>query len=181
MIVARISATGRCRASRGGDYRVLVATDVAARGIHVDDIAHVVNYDLPQVPEDFIHRVGRTGRAGRRGVASTFGTLMERSVIRRIERTLKIQLCRREVAEHVLSERKLRPAFIEPAPVAPQIKKKLHEESEGRWPQGGQAGFGGIAGSARNLPGLSPSDTRPWREQGCTRTAMLLLCGAGSG
>ena len=50
-----------------GDYRVLVATDVAARGIHVDAIAHVVNYDLPQVPEDFIHRVGRTARAGARG------------------------------------------------------------------------------------------------------------------
>ncbi len=48
-----------------GYYRVLVATDVAARGIHVDGIAHVVNFDLPQVPEDFIHRVGRTGRARR--------------------------------------------------------------------------------------------------------------------
>ena len=47
-----------------GDYRVLVATDVAARGIHVDGIAHVVNYDLPQIPEDFLHRVGRTARAG---------------------------------------------------------------------------------------------------------------------
>ena len=48
---------------------MLVATDVAARGIHVDGIAHVVNYDLPQAPEDFIHRVGRTGRAGARGTA----------------------------------------------------------------------------------------------------------------
>jgi hypothetical protein len=45
-------------------YRILVATDVAARGIHVDDIAHVVYYDLPQEPESFIHRIGRTGRAG---------------------------------------------------------------------------------------------------------------------
>src|SRR6266436_6595786 len=54
-----------------GQYRVLVATDVAARGIHVQDIAHVINYDLPDVAENFIHRVGRTGRAGERGVAST--------------------------------------------------------------------------------------------------------------
>ena len=46
-----------------------MATDVAARGIHVEGISHVVNYDLPQVPEDFIHRVGRTGRAGARGTA----------------------------------------------------------------------------------------------------------------
>jgi ATP-dependent RNA helicase RhlE len=75
-----------------GDYRVLVATDVAARGIHVDGIAHVVNYDLPQVPEDFIHRVGRTGRAGSRGVASTFSTRGERGEIRRIERTMEVRL-----------------------------------------------------------------------------------------
>jgi ATP-dependent RNA helicase RhlE len=75
-----------------GYYRVLVATDVAARGIHVEGIAHVVNYDLPQVPEDFIHRVGRTGRAGARGTASTFGTRSERSEVAHIERTLSIQL-----------------------------------------------------------------------------------------
>ena len=47
-----------------GRYRVLVATDVASRGIHVQDIAHVINYDLPEMAENFIHRVGRTGRAG---------------------------------------------------------------------------------------------------------------------
>jgi ATP-dependent RNA helicase RhlE len=80
-----------------GDYRVLVATDVAARGIHVDDIAHVVNYDLPQVSEDFIHRVGRTGRAGARGTASTFATPAERGEIRKIEAAMKTRLTRREV------------------------------------------------------------------------------------
>ena len=77
-----------------GYYRVLVATDVAARGIHVEGISHVVNYDLPQVPEDFIHRVGRTGRAGARGTASTFATRMERSEISRIERALSIRMTR---------------------------------------------------------------------------------------
>jgi len=55
------------KASRTDTTVSWVATDVAARGIHVDGISHVVNYDLPQVPEDFIHRVGRTGRAGREG------------------------------------------------------------------------------------------------------------------
>jgi ATP-dependent RNA helicase RhlE len=80
-----------------GDYRILVATDIAARGIHVDDIAHVVNYDLPQVPEDFIHRVGRTGRAGAHGTASTFHTRGERGDIRRIEAAMKIRLTPREV------------------------------------------------------------------------------------
>jgi ATP-dependent RNA helicase RhlE len=82
---------------KNGHYRVLVATDVAARGIHVDDIAHVVNYDLPQVPEDFIHRVGRTGRAGARGTASTFATRGERSDVRKIEAAMKMRLTPQEV------------------------------------------------------------------------------------
>jgi len=101
------SQNQRTQALKGfqdGTYRVLVATDVAARGIHVDGISHVVNYDLPQVPEDFIHRVGRTGRMGTRGVASTFATRMERSDIAAIERTLKIRLTRRAQTGEVLHE-----------------------------------------------------------------------------
>jgi ATP-dependent RNA helicase RhlE len=77
-----------------GEFRVLVATDVAARGIHVEGIAHVVNYDLPMVPEDFIHRVGRTGRAGAGGIASTFATTSERGEIRRIEKLINVKLKR---------------------------------------------------------------------------------------
>jgi ATP-dependent RNA helicase RhlE len=77
---------------KDGVYRVLVATDVAARGIHVDDIAHVVNYDLPFEPENFTHRVGRTGRAGARGASWTFVTPIERSQVRNYERALGIQL-----------------------------------------------------------------------------------------
>jgi len=86
------------RGFQNGTYRVLVATDVAARGIHVEGISHVVNYDLPQVPEDFIHRVGRTGRAGARGIASTFASCAERSEIQRIERTIGKKLTHRGVA-----------------------------------------------------------------------------------
>ena len=92
---------------REGRYRVLVATDVAARGIHVDGVAHVVNYDLPQAADDFIHRVGRTGRAGQRGAASTFGMKAERGAIRRIERDCKLRLERREVAAHLLEAMQL--------------------------------------------------------------------------
>jgi len=84
---------------KDGSHRILVATDVAARGIHVDNIAHVVNFDMPQSAEDFIHRVGRTGRAGARGVASTFSTREERSDVKQIERLLKVKLTERQVPE----------------------------------------------------------------------------------
>jgi ATP-dependent RNA helicase RhlE len=89
---------------RQGVYRVLVATDVAARGIHVDSVAHVVNYDLPQAPLDFIHRVGRTGRAGQRGSASTFSLKSEWGEVRRIERECKVRLVRQEVSPDVVRE-----------------------------------------------------------------------------
>jgi len=75
-----------------GRHRVLVATDVASRGIHVQDIAHVINYDLPEDPENFIHRAGRTGRAGGRGVASTLFGRDQRSDLLALERTLGIQM-----------------------------------------------------------------------------------------
>src|SRR5207245_11669995 len=98
------SQNQRNQALRGfqdGHYRVLVATDVAARGIHVEGISHVVNFDLPQVPEDFIHRVGRTGRAGARGTASTFATRSDRADVAHIERTLDTRLERRQVSPDV--------------------------------------------------------------------------------
>jgi len=75
-----------------GRYRILVATDLASRGIHVQDIAHVINYDLPEVAENFIHRVGRTGRAGERGVASTLFGREQRSDLHQLERTLGIRM-----------------------------------------------------------------------------------------
>jgi ATP-dependent RNA helicase RhlE len=75
-----------------GRYRVLVATDLASRGIHVKNIAHVINYDLPEVAENFIHRVGRTGRAGERGVASTLFVREQRSELMQLERTLGIKM-----------------------------------------------------------------------------------------
>jgi ATP-dependent RNA helicase RhlE len=77
-----------------GRHRVLVATDVAARGIDVANVAHVVNFDMPKVAEDFVHRVGRTGRASAHGVASTFAGAAERGDLRKIERTLSIQMKR---------------------------------------------------------------------------------------
>jgi ATP-dependent RNA helicase RhlE len=73
-----------------GHHRVLVATDVAARGIDVADVAHVVNFDMPREAEDYVHRVGRTGRVKSRGVASTFASPDEAQALRKMERVLDI-------------------------------------------------------------------------------------------
>jgi ATP-dependent RNA helicase RhlE len=89
-----------------GRHRILVATDVASRGIHVQDIAHVINYDLPELAENFIHRVGRTGRAGAQGLASTLFGADQRGELLALERTLGIRIERMKAAE--LPERKSR-------------------------------------------------------------------------
>lgn len=74
---------------KSGKYRVLVATDIAARGIDVSDISIVINYDLPDNSEDYVHRIGRTGRAGSIGKAISFATSNQRNNIRQIERLIK--------------------------------------------------------------------------------------------
>lgn len=74
---------------RDGRFRIMVATDIAARGIDISHIAHVINYDLPQVPEDYVHRIGRTGRAGAKGQAVSLVTQEDQAQWREITRLLK--------------------------------------------------------------------------------------------
>ena len=92
-----------------GKHRVLVATDVAARGIDVQDIAHVVNYDLPNGSDDFVHRVGRTGRAGATGIATSFVMPQERSDARKLERELKVTFRWREADKNLEKEERNKP------------------------------------------------------------------------
>src|SRR5579872_1780030 len=80
-----------------GRFQVLVATDIASRGLHVDEVAHVINYDVPKMAEDFIHRVGRTGRAGLSGRATTLAAGVEVVELRNIERTLKLRIERMQM------------------------------------------------------------------------------------
>jgi ATP-dependent RNA helicase RhlE len=82
-----------------GEFRVLVATDVAARGLDIERLPHVVNYDLPQVPEDYVHRIGRTGRAGEDGVALSLVSPEEEPLLVAIEKLLKYAIPRRTLAE----------------------------------------------------------------------------------
>ena len=74
---------------RSGDIRALVATDIAARGIDIDDLPHVVNYEIPNVSEDYVHRIGRTGRAGNSGEAVSLVCLDEEGFMQEIERFTK--------------------------------------------------------------------------------------------
>ena len=86
------SQTARTQALAGfksGDIRALVATDIAARGIDIDDLPHVVNYEIPNVPEDYVHRIGRTGRAGADGAAVNLVCLDEEGFMQEIERFTK--------------------------------------------------------------------------------------------
>jgi ATP-dependent RNA helicase RhlE len=89
------SQTARERALesfKSGKVRVLVATDIAARGIDVDDVTHVINYDLPNEPESYVHRIGRTARAGASGIAYSFCDAEERKYLRDIERIIRLSI-----------------------------------------------------------------------------------------
>jgi len=100
-----------------GTVPILVATDVASRGIHVDDVAHVINYELPQLAEDLIHRVGRTGRIGAAGVASVFVTHQDRAEFRMLERTLGLKMERMSVDDDLPIEERSGPVVVQGAPV----------------------------------------------------------------
>jgi ATP-dependent RNA helicase RhlE len=129
------SQGARTRALAGfksGDVRVLVATDIAARGLDIEELPHVVNYDLPNVPEDYVHRIGRTGRAGMTGEALSLVSEDEHEFLRDIEKLLKRPI-----------ERVVVPGF-EPgtAPAAPAEAQGERREGERREreprPQGGR-------------------------------------------
>ena len=105
-----------------GRHRILVATDLASRGIHVQDIAHVINYDLPELAENFIHRVGRTGRAGTTGLASTLFGADQRGELLALERTLGIRIVRKREAD--VPERKDR---------KPESMRRARSNSRAGW------------------------------------------------
>ncbi len=135
---------------RKGEVRLLIATDVAARGLDIDGISHVINFDLPMVPEDYIHRIGRTGRAGTSGVSVTLVAPEDREKLRDIEKLTGNRLtC--SVLEG--DEPKLSPnSYVPPAPPRGQGGRG----GQGGRPQGGGGrpqGGGGRSGPARSSGG----------------------------
>ncbi|MEN7972962.1 MAG: DEAD/DEAH box helicase [Verrucomicrobiota bacterium] len=115
---------------KSGKVKVLVATDVAGRGIHVDGISHVVNFNIPENPDDYVHRIGRTGRAGATGKSITFACEMESFELPKIEELLGMELKCSMAPEDLLEE----------LPPAPPRKRKPRSDSHhggGRRPHGG--------------------------------------------
>ena len=98
-------------AFRDGQVKILVATDIAARGIHVDAISHVVNFDLPNVPETYVHRIGRTARAGAEGVAISLCDPAEMAFLRSIEKLIRMSI--------PMTDRRERPAPSRPQRALP--------------------------------------------------------------
>ncbi|MEK7180881.1 MAG: DEAD/DEAH box helicase [Patescibacteria group bacterium] len=122
---------------RNGRYRILVATDIAARGIDVKGIELVLNYDLPQGPEDYVHRIGRTGRMGGMGHAISFATPDQKGDVKTIER-----LIRKTLPLSVLP--KLPPAkMLPPEPFRPEFRSRFPRRSQGGKPSFRPRRFGG--------------------------------------
>ncbi len=123
-----------------GDLRVLVATDIAARGIDIDQLPHVVNYELPNVPEDYVHRIGRTGRAGAEGEAVSLVCVDEEGFLASIEKLIKRQIPR-EVVPGFAPDPNARPEPIQLG------RRVLHGGAGGSRSGGGGGQRGGASGS----------------------------------
>lgn len=102
--IAQVKRTKTLERFKSGKLRVLIATDVAGRGIHVDGVSHVVNYDLPEDPEDYVHRIGRTGRAGEKGVSISFASEDDAFLLPEIEALLGESLKCTQVPEALLAD-----------------------------------------------------------------------------
>ena len=159
-----------------GDLRALVATDIAARGIDIDELPHVVNYDIPNVPEDYVHRIGRTGRAGNSGEAVSLVCMDEEGFMHEIERFTKQQIPVRmldgfgpeegERAEPIAMGRQTlwgglgRPPSREVMAAAAkaarqEMMQRIRENKAGQGPRGGGAGGRGPQ------PARKPQPQRP--------------------
>jgi ATP-dependent RNA helicase RhlE len=140
------SQTARTKALadfKAGKLTALVATDIAARGIDIDQLPHVVNYDLPNVSEDYVHRIGRTGRAGSNGVAVSLVCIDEHQMLRDIEKVIK-----QKIPQEVI-------AGFEPDPtaVAQPIQLRIQQHQQSRKPKAaGNGGGSGRAPAKRSSP-----------------------------
>lgn len=147
-----------------GEFNFLIATDIAARGIHVEDISHVINYDIPKELESYVHRIGRTGRAGNEGVAITFVSPYEIRFLNQIEEYVGYKISNKEIPSDEKSElgRKI---FKEKGKVIPKPKSdrgaELNREITKLYLNAGKnkkIRVGDIVGAITNIDGVSSED-----------------------
>jgi ATP-dependent RNA helicase RhlE len=152
---------------KSGKIRVLVATDIAARGIDIDQVTHVVNYDLPHVPESYVHRIGRTARAGAEGIAIAFCAPDERPLLRDIERTIRQQV---PVMSHALSlaapQPGERPQRALQRPQHQKPGKRPHQHGKGGWTPIGKQGEQRGSGKNRHHGGKPSGGTSAPKRSG---------------
>lgn len=156
------SQSARTKALAGfksGDVRVLVATDIAARGIDIDELPHVINFELPNVPEDYVHRIGRTGRAGLTGEALSLVSREEFPFLKDIERLIKRSIPVFEVEGYQLSPPGQAPKEEPRPPRQPQRHGQRRPGNSGNGPRpqgrGGRGGPVKAQKSAEHLKGMS--------------------------
>jgi len=157
---------------KNGDYRILVATDIAARGIDVEALGHVVNFDVPLVAEDYIHRVGRTARAERTGEAFTFMSPEEQGDIRTIERAVGKALPRVTLPDFDYAAKPTAKLEIPIAERIAQIRARKAEErarakeKEARRAGGGTSGASAASGGTSSRAASSDGEKRRRRRRG---------------
>eukprot|EP01136_Pigoraptor_vietnamica_P026618 Opistho-1_new@81861 len=110
---------------KGKTTRVLVATDIAARGIDVDNLAYVINFDIPNIPETYVHRIGRTGRAGANGTAFSFCDSEEKNFLRDIQKLIAKNIP--VIEDHDFKKGNVAPI---PSPTKPHVSQKVHGKSD---------------------------------------------------
>ena len=133
---------------------VLVATDIAARGLDVDGISHVINYDLPDVPEMYVHRIGRTGRAGATGIATSFCGREERDQLRQIER----------LTRRTLTVEQNQPEYPREATAVGSRPTNGRRTAESKSPRGAQQGENTATRTGRGRP-VNARRRRPARRR----------------
>lgn len=141
---------------RDGTYQILVATDIAARGIDVSGVSHVINYDIPNTPDAYIHRIGRTGRAASTGEAFTFVTAEDTAMVRSIERILGSRIQRKEIEDfnYNIPAPKNNQEFARPPRRPTPRNRPFHrpKTAAGRKPSRAASSGGAKSGSANQRP-----------------------------
>jgi ATP-dependent RNA helicase RhlE len=148
---------------KAGAVRILVATDIAARGLDIDQLPHVINYELPNIPEDYVHRIGRTGRAGSTGEALSLVSIDEQGYLNDIEKLLKKRIDRREPIDY-------RPAPVSALSIGDRAPRMFNSRPVAPRPQGNYNGGNAPARPQRAQPypaspraGNAPYNSAPRR------------------